>query len=431
MKFKTQPSTSLRKFIVFTTFFLTIVCGCQWAGLALNQFIIWAFTALYLGAAIKISRFCSPAICTFDKNLYKIYIFWIIIEVIRGTFFETMGNYWIWKDLMTGTFALFIPILTFIYVSPDLLRSILRFWYKYALICFVLFIPFLPIGSYHFYLGPLYIVTAVWMIFPKRWMMIFIGLTLLMIFIDPGARSQVLKTGVILIISMAYFFRKFISLKLLKIIHWILYILPVVLLILGITGKFNVFEDLSSNEGKYTSTTIGSGGQKEVEDLSADTRTFIYVEIIQSALKHNYVIWGRTPARGNDSDFFGAFYAEDLKTGLYERHANETGLPSIFTWTGLIGLVLLSCIYIRSSFLAVYRSNNNYIKLIGCFVAFRWCYGWIEDMYNYTPMILSLWMMIAMCLSKKFRSMNDNEMKQWLLSLVSRRKSVSFNTLQK
>ena len=72
--------------------------------------------------------------------------------------------------------------------------------------------------------------------------------------------------------------------------------------------------------------------------------------------------------------------------------------------------------------MALYYSNNIYIKILGCFVAFRWGYGWIEDMYDFTPMILGLYMVMAMCLSKTFRRMNDNEMKGWLLSLVGGKK---------
>lgn len=66
----------------------------------------------------------------------------------------------------------------------------------------------------------------------------------------------------------------------------------------------------------------------------------------------------------------------------------------------------------------VSKSNNIFIKYLGCFVAFRWAYGWIEDMYSFQPMILALWMMIGMCISEKFRNMNDAEMKLWLTKLV-------------
>ena len=239
-----------------------------------------------------------------------------------------------------------------------------------------------------------------------------------MIFVDWGARSQVIKSIVVLLVAVGIYFRSYITLKMLKLVHWICYIGPIVLLILGLSGTFNIFEGLSSNKGKYIERKFVNGQVVE-EDISADTRTFIYVEVIQSALKHNYVIWGRTPARGNDSMYFGAFQAEKLKTGKYERHANELCHINVFTWLGLIGVVLYSLIYLRSSYLSVYHSNNIYIKFIGCFIAFRWAYGWVEDLNNFSIMNISLWMLIAMGISVKFRKMSNLDMRQWVQNIFN------------
>lgn len=158
-------------------------------------------------------------------------------------------------------------------------------------------------------------------------------------------------------------------------------------------------------------------GQWVEEDLSADTRTFIYEEVISSAIRHNYIWFGRTPARGNDSMSFGSYSAENLKTGKYERHSNEVCHPNIFTWLGLVGVILYSLIYLKSSYLAVYKSNNIYIKILGVFIAFRWAYGWVEDFNRFDIMNISLWMMIAMGFSEQFRDMTDRDFKIWIRSI--------------
>lgn len=248
--------------------------------------------------------------------------------------------------------------------------------------------------------------------------MVLLLLLLLMLTANLTARSQVIRAAIVLLLSLGYIFRHLVSNFMLKLIHWFCYIVPLSLLILGLTGTFNVFEGLATNEGKYIEKRVDSHGQVVNEDLSADTRTFIFVEVLSSAIKHNYVLWGRTPARGNDSVAFGRQSAEDLQTGLYERFANETGLPTLFTWIGLIGLVLISLIYLRSSWLAVYDSNNRYVKIVGCFVAFRWGYGWIEDTYLFNPLIIGLFMCMGLCLSRYFRKMSDAEIKAWLLGIV-------------
>ena len=129
------------------------------------------------------------------------------------------------------------------------------------------------------------------------------------------------------------------------------------------------------------------------------------------------MIWGRTPARGNDSEAFGQFYAEDLKSGKYERHSNELCHLNVFTWLGLVGMLLHCLIYLLASYRAVYYSNNQFVKYIGIMVAFNWALGWIENWTNFNIPNLTIWIMISICLSSKFRSMNDIEFKFWFESL--------------
>src|SRR5690606_8120152 len=117
-------------------------------------------------------------------------------------------------------------------------------------------------------------------------------------------------------------------------------------------------------------------------DITADTRTFIYAEVLQSAAINHYWLFGRTPARGNDSYTFGAMAYE--LTHRNERVSNEVGLSNVFTWTGITGLFLYLLIYLRASFLAVNRSKNIYAKMLGVMVAFRWLYAWVEDVNNFS-----------------------------------------------
>lgn len=105
--------------------------------------------------------------------------------------------------------------------------------------------------------------------------------------------------------------------------------------------------------------------------------------------------------------------AEDLKTGKYERYQNELCHLNIFTWLGVIGMLLYTLIYIRSSYLAVYRSNSYFLKLIGVFIAFHWAYGWIEDTTNFDILNISLWSAISMGLSSQFRAMTNQDFVEW------------------
>lgn len=401
---------------------ITVFSVQQWLKISVSStFISWIINFVVILFIIKFfitkkNFLRNHYIKSIDILIITIYLGWLIINSIRGAFIAE--NYWEWKQLITGFQSLSLPILVFVFTVPLIVNKVLNIWFKYALIIFLFLLPFLGADAYHFYLGPVFVIGCFIPIVPKKWKIIFGILLLTMLVINLGARSQVIKSAIVILVATGIYFKRIIPYKLLKIVHWICYIVPIILLTLGITGTFNIFEDLSSNKGKYVEKKVVNGQVVE-DDLSADTRTFIYVEVIESALRHNYVIWGRTPARGNDSRAFGAYNAEELKTGKYERHSNELCHTNVFTWLGLIGVILYSLIYLRSSYLAVYKSNNIYIKFLGCFIAFRWAYGWVEDMNRFDIMNISIWMMIAMGLSVQFRLMNNNEFKIFIKSLFT------------
>jgi hypothetical protein len=142
----------------------------------------------------------------------------------------------------------------------------------------------------------------------------------------------------------------------------------------------------------------------------ADTRTFLYYEVLSSSIKLNSWLFGRSPARGNISDSFG----ESDMNKRNERLANEVSILNYFTWLGLIGVILIFIIFYRASYLAVNYSNNIYIKIVGIFIAFRWSYGWVEDINNFYIQYLYLWLFIGFCFSRNFRQMSNIEIQNWV-----------------
>lgn len=407
----------INKVLPILILFLTVFSVQQWTSIPIsNQLLSWIVDFAILSIILCFIWFSRKKhlIANIDRCLLATYFIWFGISSLRGCFIAE--NYWEWKMLVTGILSLSIPIYIYLFSSVQVSRIVLSVWFKYALICLIPLLPFFQGYPLVFYLGPVFVIGCFLPYLPKKWRYIIGGLLLLMLVIDLSNRSQVIKAAAVLLMSIVVLFRGYIKDWIIKTFHWACYIIPIVLLTMGLTGIFNIFTDLSSHEGKYVEEKVVDGEVVE-EDLASDTRTFIYIEVINSALRHDYVWTGRTPARGNDSEFFGAYNAEDLGTGKYERHANELCHLNVFTWLGLIGLFLYSLIYLRSSFLAVYRSNSISMQILGVFIAFRWAYGWVEDVNNFDIANLALWMMIAMGLSKQFRSMTNTEFKQWVRSI--------------
>lgn len=399
---------------------MTLFSVAQWSKLPLgNTYLSWTIDSLIIIHIIRfINKTRNNSIGINDK-IVKLYLFWLILCIVRGVF--VADNYWEWKQLVGGSFALLLPIYIYYFSYPSNISVLMRFWLKYAMILFVLIFSWnLSISVYHFYLGPILLLLCLFPLLTKKWKLISALCAIIMITGDWGARSQVIKAVMGSSLGILLYYHNYISTKALKILHWGIYIISLILLVLGVSGVFNVFEDFaSSKSGKYVESRVVNGEIVE-EDLSSDTRSFIYIEVLESAIRNNYLIWGRTPARGNDSMAFGALSAEELKTGKYERHSNELCHLNILTWTGLIGLLLYSLIYLQSSWLAVYRSRNVYMKILGCFIAFRWAYGWIEDFNRFDIMNLSLWIIISMGFSSFLRNMNDYEFSCFVKSMLPR-----------
>lgn len=379
-----------------------------------NQLLNWIISALIiLYGVIFISKnrlwyVSEYRWCTF-------FLLWALINgTLRGIF--NALDYWDTKNMINGTMYMSMPLFAYMMYNKTSLTVFLRRWIK---LCIPLFFIYqlwtINLSQTHLILGPVFLLGCFIFLMDKKYKFLFGAILLIMLTYDLSARSQVIKAAVTCLLALAYFFRKRMSDKILNISHWSCYLLTIVLLYNGITGKFNVFEDMTLNEGKYMAMKKGNDGSYFQEDLSADTRTFIYREVIESAIKNDYVWFGRTLARGNDTYFFASM--ADTTNKRAERYGNELCHLNVFTWLGLIGVILWSIIYFRASYLAVYYSRSIALKLLGCLVAFHWMYGWVEDVPAFDMFNISFWMIIGMCLSVQFREMTDSDFEMWFKGL--------------
>lgn len=412
----------LPKSYIFLFIVLGIMSVAPWAIIPLsNTTVHWlaSFCIIFFNFAFFLKGGNKKNIKLIDRRLLAIYFTWLAINVVRGALYYTENNYWLWKQLVEGTLTLLLPCWILVLADARCSAELLRKWLRWGLLLFAPLSVIITREAWHFYLGPILFVGCFLFNIQKKWMLLVGLLMAAMCVVDLGARSQVLMSAVVFVVAFVYKIKWAIPTWLMKLGHIGFYVIGITLLYLGITGEFNVFEEiLEGNKGKYYSAEKVVDDMVVKEDLADDTRTFIYTEVIQSAVLHDYVVCGRTPARGNDSRQFGDDFAIDLQTGLYERHSNELVHTNVFTWLGLIGLFLYSLFYVRASFLAVYRSRSFALKLLGCFVAFHWLYGWVEDFNRFDINNFSIWLCISVCLSEQFRRMSDKEFMRWLKSIL-------------
>lgn len=186
-----------------------------------------------------------------------------------------------------------------------------------------------------------------------------------------------------------------------KILYGCLMLIPIVLFLLALNGKFNIFDMDSYVKGTY----ISSSG----ENMKDDTRTMLYEEAINSALDNRYLWYGRTPGYGYDSKFVanreGTFYAE---SGVLPQRNSEVFVVNMFTWTGVIGISAWFIFFIFFGYNVLSRAKNRYIRALVIYVGFFWICDWISN-YFVAPSstYMLLFMVIAICAQRKYQLMSD------------------------
>ncbi len=399
----------MKKFIDVFLFLLTIYSISSWSRIPFGNILLWWIMS---GATLVLfvkARFRYYDLVNERHILYvKSYLIWNIICIVRGAF--VAENYWEVKNLVTMGFVLLLPLAIYIATHRVLVQQIFNRYIRFVLPAFFVFFPFVGSAAYGPYLIPVSFVLLFLPLLPNKWKWVMLFFTLIVLTLALSSRSSVIKFVVPLCLSTLFYFRGFISKTTLGIARLMLLSLPIVLLVLAITGQFNVFKLDQYIKGDYT-TEHESG---ETEDLTADTRTGLYVEVLASAIKNDYIWLGRTPARGNDSVLFGKEIEAQTNTGKMERFSNEVSILNVFTWTGLIGVILYFLVFLRASYLAIYRSRSWFMKIMGLYLCFRWAYAWVEDFSRFDLSYILLWIIIGMCFSESFRQMDNAEFKYWI-----------------
>lgn len=411
------------KTLPITTLFITIysvVFHSNYISLdsvVTNTTIWWIITSSILLLFILAKQYLYDKTNNGNMIFITLYLTWNLICLIRGLFVAEI--YWDWKALVGNAMVLILPIFSYAATNIKLSQSLLAYYMKYVVPLFVIFAFIIRTDAWGFYLMGASFLLIFYPVLTKRNKVYLAIITVVIFAADLGARSNVIKFGVPILLLSFYYFRNFLNIKLIRGIMFTFYLLPILLFILGVAGIFNVFKMNNYIKKDITTTGVDIYGDRSEVSLTDDTRTFLYEEVLTSAINNDYWFMGRTPARGNDSLTFGLIEFE--WTGRYERLSNEIGLANIFTWTGIIGVIIYFSLFFHASFISINKSNNIFSKILGLYIAFRWLFSWIEDYQNFTINFLLLWMMIGLCLSKSFRRMSNDEVKYWARGIFDNR----------
>lgn len=357
------------------------------------------------------------------KNIYpklyhiiNIYLVWCIICCIRGLLIAE--NYTEYRQLSVGTMNIMLPLIVWLTYDPQEVSQIYRFWFKCIFPLSILILLFgVKVSAF---ISPLLLLAFLSFAFPKKlkWLTTFCCLFYIIYNYHIGDRVPAAKMLAILLFWLLTFMRYSNSLKVIRKIQIACYGFSLILFIFIMSDIAKVFIE---KESQYSVLA-----QYDEQERIKDTRSLLYIDVINSAINEHYVLFGHTPARGNKVDVSSILFLYAYEDGLdsksfnkEERFDNEALHLNIFTWLGLVGLILYSLIYFRASYLAVFHSNNKFMRLMGCIVALYWTFGFVETTNKIDLTNFVLWTSIGMCYSDRFRNMDNFEFANWCRTIVS------------
>ncbi len=402
-----------KKQIFFTLFSLLIVDSFRWISIVgflnlesstyISIFLI--YISIYFLIKIALNSNWKIETPKTIQNLIKLWIGINTINFIRGLFLAKY--YWDYKFLFFSalTFSL-ISLVFFIGNNVQKAFIVFKFVLKYLFPFGFLLIPLTFVTNEELYSRiminiSLFILFIPFVKFKHKILIVLVTVTSILLIIS--FRSNLIKIAFSVLLLFVYYFN--INYRLIRILNLSLFIIPLILLSTAIFGTFNIFTDISDSK-EFDLQTNASG-----ETLGTDSRTFLYVEVLQSINKSGNYIFGSGMAEGYESIVI------EVSNGTYnnKRYSCEVGILNILMQSGLIGVLIYFLVLFKVSLIAINQSSNMLSKILGLYIAFRWFLFFIEEMTQYDLNFYFFWLAIGLVSSNEFRAMDDKQIKNLFL----------------
>jgi hypothetical protein len=340
------------------------------------------------------------------QNLIKIWLFWNIFNLIKGSL--TAVDYWDWKVLLlSGVSFSFIPLTFFLGKNISIARLIFKYIITYLFVFGFLFIPLSFSTNQELY-SRLMIPISLFILFipylKYKWRLLVIIVAVISIAMVIEFRSNLIKIAFSVFVLLIYYFRNIIRVSWIRLAHLSLFAIPIIFFTLAVTNRYNIFKEISKDEGYTTTNNLG-----EEENLTSDTRTFLYVEVFNTINNSGSWFFGSGAAGSYQSDWF----YNDGGAINGKRYGCEVGMLNILLRYGLVGVIIYFLILFIVSFQAIKNSSNILSKMLGLFVAFRWTYSFVEEYTQYDLNFYFFWIVVGLISSLQFRRMNDLEVRNY------------------
>ena len=364
----------ITSYVLLTVLFGTVLSVFEWQyGVKINGLLT---NTIY---AISFIMVLSSRSYYMKLGFDSLFIILFFVSFIRGFFMaENMTHF---KFLFLNLFGLSFLLFNIGSINDlKVLRNI------YSLIVLPLTPLLLLMPSIVF--GKVLMLSTLFYIVDKRNRIVWLFVLLVGILIDSESRGNVVRFLVPILLVTIFSFR-FSSKIFNKKFFFFVSVLPFVFLVNGIISSKSVFQ-------------LMSGFYKAKGSFVEDTRTPLYYEVLNSSLQNNYVLFGRSLSRGNDTVLFS-------RNNRNERVRNEAEILNIYTWFGLVGVSLYAIAIVYSSYLGAFKAKSRVIQILGWYLLFRWLWSWIGEHSGFDMNYFTFATIYVLLISKRVLNMTESE----------------------
>jgi hypothetical protein len=381
------------------------------AGLSIANFLIALF--VWSSCFLTISTFYSHY--RIIKNIFPIYAFylfliivsWNILCILRSAI-EDIGSITTQFGNAYSSLALLAPFFIIFSVEKDNLRNLYNFLAQLIFIgipAYLLY--FFAFGETNnetynnayliLFYGTVFLIPLIPFQIPQKKILILFGsLFLFYLAILTDTRIMFVRIiGLYMAVLTIFLYDRY-RMKVILFVAFLTLTLPFYFIVESTESGQSAFEKYLPEAGN--------------EDLSVDTRTFLYMEVFQDLEQNNSLLFGK----GSNGSYFSAYFVEE-EGDSSNRLSVEVGVLAMLLKGGIVSVLLNLILLFIAIYLAFFRSNNLFILSIGLMLLIHTLLLFIENPLSYSVYNLILWFFIGVCFSKEIRLMEDNEIKNILI----------------
>lgn len=367
----------------------------------------------------------------FDGNKFIfLFLFYNLIVLFRGFFVAKTEEDW--KTIFASSIPLFLFVHFTIYLTAykASLISIFSAFLSYGLF-FCFFIFFIHVDYTNGFpkaISPIYILLMLIPYLDRRYTIFILSLTFVSFLSDLTNRSNMLNIIVAIGILSTFFWKnKRQILGLMKLIRMFFLTLPVLFLILGVTGIFNIFLIGQA----YADLKIDDD-REDAQEVFIDSRTPIYVDVFAELLKDDAILFGLGAAGKTKTTLAEIEYGNLADVYKEGRRSTESGILNYIQWGGLIGGFFYFLLFVKASYYGLYKSKNWFCVMLGLWIAYKGFFSFIEDSLSFSISSLFIFLPLGICMNKKIRQMSDSDLKLMFRYIINKTTVLRFlNTNQK